>query len=498
MRDEKFRLHYGTHSLQTKLAGLLSGMFLIILVINLFIYSQINMMVRQIDQVFASNVSIEQLKDGLKEVEDNVYEYLSTKSSEALENYYRCAEEYQSLTDDLNGTIVDSPIKMLEKNIREMSVTYLEKADETVQAKRGRNVERYKASYEELSRLYGYISNYIYQLNSTQFTQNSENYKFLLHAMSVLEIFSLAIVVIVFGICLAVALSLIRSMFKPLTLLSGTAREVAAGNFDVEPPVPASQDEVGVVTATFAQMLGSIRAYIDQLRDSMETEARMKERELSMEAHLKEAQLRFLQAQINPHFLFNSLNAGAQLAVMEDADATGIFLERMADFFRYNVKKTDGSSTLAEEVALVDNYIYILNVRFAGDITYIKQIEADIDSVEMPSMILQPLVENAVSHGIHDMMDRGIITLRIEQCREGLRIIVRDNGKGMSQRQIADIYAGKTQEEGESTGIGLRNVISRLELFYERTDLLEIDSEGEGMGTQIALLIPLTKEDEGV
>ena len=105
-------------------------------------------------------------------------------------------------------------------------------------------------------------------------------------------------------------------------------------------------DEVGVVTRSFNQMLESIRENIDQLKESMERQAQMKERELMMEAHLKEAQLKFLQAQINPHFLFNSLNAGAQLAMMGDADKTGIFLEKMADFFRYNVRKMEEDAML--------------------------------------------------------------------------------------------------------------------------------------------------------
>ena len=109
-------------------------------------------------------------------------------------------------------------------------------------------------------------------------------------------------------------------------------------------------------------MLDSIRIHIKQQRESIEKQAQMKERELLMETHLKEAQLKYLQAQINPHFLFNCLNAGAQLAMLEDAERTGVFLEKMADFFRYNVRKMEDDALLWEEVDAVDNYIYILNV----------------------------------------------------------------------------------------------------------------------------------------
>lgn len=144
-------------------------------------------------------------------------------------------------------------------------------------------------------------------------------------------------------------------------------------------------------------MIASIRTYIRQTKESMEKEQKMMERELLMETHLKDAQLRYLQAQINPHFLFNSLNAGAQLAMMEDAEQTSIFIEKMADFFRYNVRKNGGRALLEEELEAVDNYVYILNVRFAGDIHFEKMIDPCIENTELPSMILQPIVENAVN-----------------------------------------------------------------------------------------------------
>ena len=241
-------------------------------------------------------------------------------------------------------------------------------------------------------------------------------------------------------------------------------------------------------------MLDSIRSHIKQQRESIEKQAQMKERELLMETHLKEAQLKYLQSQINPHFLFNSLNAGAQLAMMEDAEQTGIFVEKMADFFRYNVKKGQEDATLGEELEAVDNYIYILNVRFAGDIHFSKEVDESLENVRMPSMILQPVVENAVNHGIRDIEWEGKIHLTVTGDADYIRISVKDNGKGMTQEQIEGVLSGNREhrnEEGDSTGIGMNNVISRLELYYEESGLMEINSEGEGKGTEAVIYIPV-------
>lgn len=221
------------------------------------------------------------------------------------------------------------------------------------------------------------------------------------------------------------------------------------------------------------------------------------ERELLMKNHLKDAQLKYLQAQINPHFLFNSLNAGAQLAMMEDAEKTCLFVERMADFFRYNVRKMSEDATLGEELEAVDNYIYILNVRFAGDINYMKETDAGVEDIRVPSMILQPIVENSVNYGIRHMEGEGYIHVTVK--REGGQVIIRikDNGKGMEPEKIKAILENTPEGhtgQSESTGIGINNVKSRMELYYNRKGLLQIESRGPDQGTVVSLIIPLETE----
>ena len=229
----------------------------------------------------------------------------------------------------------------------------------------------------------------------------------------------------------------------------------------------------------------------------MEKEREMKEKELMMETHLKDAQLKYLQAQINPHFLFNTLNAGAQLAMMEDADRTYEYVQNVAQFFRYNVKKNNESVSLRDEIELVDNYIYILNVRFSGEIHFEKKIDESLTNIQVPSMLLQPIVENSVNYGIRNIDWQGLIQLSVYRQDDVVCISIKDNGVGIAQEKIDKILSNelRTGDVGtDSNGVGLDNVIRRLKLFFGNEDVFDIISEGENMGTEVLICLPYTEE----
>ena len=460
---------------------------------NTLLYWQMNRTMQTLDTVYASNVDITELAQSLEKVQIGMYDYLTVKSSVTLEDYYRYEEDYRKLLEKLNEQVMENPVKLLERNIRNMSETYLAYTAETVQAKRGRNVEKYKDSYGEALQVYHYLNTYIGELNGQQFLNNSSSYQALQSAIWYLEIVSSVLLIMVMGICMLMLYLMVKSVSAPLTRLAATVKLVGQANFNVKMPSADAGDEVGVLTRAFNTMVASLEEYVNLTRENMVKEQKMMERELLMKNHLKEAQLKYLQSQINPHFLFNSLNAGAQLAMMEDAEKTSIFVEKMADFFRYNVKKGSEDATLQEEVEAVENYIYILNVRFSGDIHYTTDVDDSALACRIPSMILQPIVENAVTHGIRNIDWEGRIHLCIRQKEEYIEISVKDNGKGISQERIRQILNGEItskEEAGDSTGVGMNNVISRLELYYGEKGLLSIRSEGENLGTEVIIRIP--------
>ena len=482
--------------LTTKVFLMVTLVTLLMFFANLILYLQVNRLTERLQQVYTSNVSLTELSESLDEVHNNTYNYLLIKSSDTLENYYKSEEDYRRLLSGLNAAVTDNPVMLLEKNIRRMSESYLGETENAITYKRGRNVEKYRTSFSNAQKLYDYLNTWISELNNRQFRNNSDSFTSLQKAIRPMAVVSTALIIVMMGVSTLMLYIMLRGVVRPLSDLATTARIVGEGNFHVKMPPTDSRDEVGVMTRTFNTMVSSLEDYMRLSRENLEKEQQMKERQLMMEASLKEAQLKYLQSQINPHFLFNSLNAGAQLAMMEDAEQTSIFVQRMADFFRYNVKKGTEDATLEEEVEAVENYIYILNVRFAGDIHFYKEVDESVLSCRVPSMILQPVVENAVNHGIRNIDWEGRIDLTVSGEENMIRIVVRDNGKGMSPEKIREIFSGDTTSAEEvlpstdSTGIGLRNVIRRLELYYEQEGLTEIRSEGENKGTEVIIRIP--------
>lgn len=488
-------------SIQTKLIAVFLFTSCILFAVNMIMNQNMNKMISEIDKVYISNVNLNELQAILKQVQESMSEYLNTKSSDAMESYYKNEDKYISLISGLNADIVNDDSKIIEKNIKNMSLNYLAITDKTIEYKRGRNVEKYRISYDQSADMYQYINTYIYSLNNEQFKENTTNYQLLLSSLKYSEIINTGILIVIAIANIILIILFTRQMINPIVKLSEAADLVAKGQFGTPLVKVESKDEIGVVTMAFNQMILSIQDYIEQIKKSMELESSMKEKALMMENHLKDARLRYLQAQINPHFLFNTLNAGAQLAMLEGADKTYLYIQNMAEFFRYNVKNNKEAVTLREEIELVNSYIYILNVRFSGEIKFVQSIDERYLDFKIPSMILQPLVENSINYGIRNIDWEGVIELSVFREDKHVCISIRDNGIGMSEELIEKVMNSKLKEKDiskDSNGVGLDNVINRLRLFYSYQDVLEITSVGKDMGTEVAIYIPITeggKED---
>ena len=250
------------HSIRNKMMLVFVTTTMILLLINLFMYANVNHMINRLDEVYVSNISLNELADTLLRVQTSMTDYLNTRTSDAMEDYYRNEQDYSQLVSGLNDQIYGNDLMLMERNIRHMSEEYLELTGQTIDAKRGGNVEKVKARYEKATEIYGYISTYIYSLNNEQFRINSGSYQALSISMHYLEWINVAALLLV-GVCNLLLISLLTgTITSPLQRLAGTADQVARGNLDVEIRYQ-SKDELGVLSDQFREVVRKLRAIVD-------------------------------------------------------------------------------------------------------------------------------------------------------------------------------------------------------------------------------------------
>lgn len=206
---------------------------------------------------------------------------------------------------------------------------------------------------------------------------------------------------------------------------------------------------------------------------------------------VREAEIKALQAQINPHFLFNAINTIISYTRTSPETASGL-LVKLADFFRANTNPSARSVPLSTELEHCRAYIAIESARFEERIKVVYDIDGDCLACPLPPLILQPLVENALKHGILPREEGGTVTIGAHIDKGVVRIEVRDDGVGMSAAQVAALFDGSTRPAlQEGAGIALKNVNGRLAALYGVEHTLRIDS-APGRGTSISFMVPQT------
>ena len=505
MKKERNRLYlWHQNSLKKRLILYFMAIIIIMSALNIFPYYTISVLMHRMSSTFELNVQLNHLNNTLEQLNYAYENYLETKHSKSLDDYYRYSndlwEEVNAIKIDNSG--IDNSLVM--KDIRNMVSSYLDEMDEAVKARRSRMVDDYLYHHNESTKIHQYIVEYIQKLNNTLFFQNTDRYTSIRTSIRLVETLNIGVLFSIFILSIVLILWFTYRITKPIFELSRAADEITHGNFNVPSVKVDSGDEIGIMAEAFNRMTESIRQYINEINEKVGLERKLQEKEMEnliMKTNLREAELHALQSQINPHFLFNTLNAGAQLAMMEGADRACSFIENAAELFRYNLRNLDKPVTIGDEIRNVENYMHLLNERFADKIEFTLEKEEHILDQKIPCMILQPIVENAFIHGIGDVEYLGKIDVKVWE-QEGTAVIsIKDNGKGMSAERIQYILGGDTNNrngseshhEGHTNGIGLNNIINRLGIFYSQDKILHIFSEPD-KGTEVILRIPLELE----
>lgn len=277
---------------------------------------------------------------------------------------------------------------------------------------------------------------------------------------------------------------------RPILALSLAAKKIALGNYEDSIEIKTN-DEVSFLARTFNQMRLNIQHSITEIQHNAQLEADLQEHKL----RLKENELKSLQSQINPHFLFNTLNILSKKAYLEGAEETSDLISSVSGLLRYNLKRLDKPVKLRDELAVLDEYLTIQKARFMDRVTYLKEIDDLCTNIHVPNLTLQPFVENAFIHAIEPSISGGTITIRVFKHAGDIIVEIIDDGAGMDEESLSAISngLGVGAKQGHSTGIGIDNVVQRLELFYGVQNVVSIVSS-PGQGTCVRLTLPVQKE----
>ncbi len=273
------------------------------------------------------------------------------------------------------------------------------------------------------------------------------------------------------GVAVLVVLVLAGVITKPIQALTDTAQRIADGDLS-QRCVVQSQDEVGILAKTFNRMLERIEALLEQIR--------------SEQKEKREAELALFQLQIKPHFLYNTLEQIYMCCQLEETEAGGKITKALADFYRTALSGGEEVISIQEEIRNIENYLLIQQERYSDILQYEIHAKKELLGYRIPKMTLQPLVENAIYHGLKEKGTQGMIQIDVEESGENLLLSIRDDGVGMKPERFREIL---NQESGRKAHFGVKNVHERIKLYFGKEYGLSLDEAAKD-GTGILITIP--------
>jgi sensor histidine kinase YesM len=375
---------------------------------------------------------------------------------------------------------------------------------ETYQAYRDELAETQVRESDFVERLYRvykmqeYLQTYARRLVQVTLKEGNDSYQEKVPVFYNMPYLILAISAVFMGFVMFLTKILSNALVSPAVLLAQCARKIAKNDFTGEDPSVENRDEMGELVRAFNKMKRSTKGYIDTLKENHRMSELLHREEIErveMEKQLSGARLELLKSQINPHFLFNTLNMIACMAKLEEAVTTERMISSMGSLFRYNLKTSEQIVTLARELKVVQDYMYIQQMRFGSRILYSCDLKVDAEQAMIPAFTLQPVVENAMVHGLSKKEQGGRVHVRIWEQGNRLVISVADTGLGMSEERLAEVTEAMKERRTSRIGIGLGNIYKRIHMMYKQGEFRIASIEGRG--TVIQMFIPQEKHNRG-
>lgn len=299
----------------------------------------------------------------------------------------------------------------------------------------------------------------------------AEDIRKIIFQLSIIMFFSMGFIVFISTIA-------VRKLLGPTEKLLSSMSEFGHGKMDSRVQI-YGKDEISQIGRAYNQMADNVQHLMDKV--------------YSLELANKEAEIEFLKMQINPHFLYNSLDTISWMGFTSNNEKISDLAVSLASLLRASIQR-ENIITVDEELQIAQNYLKIQSYRFGDKIEVKYVIDDAARCCCIPGFILQPIIENSIIHGLEDMLSKGTLCIMIQKRDDMLYFEIADNGLGMSDDQLKDLIR-QCKDKNDRQGIGLKNVYRRLQLMYGERSRLTIRSE-KGKGTIISFFIPVQKNME--
>ena len=396
-------------------------------------------------------------------------------------------EKFKELAHYMEEFRQDKITTAYHRDIEDLSVLFSKYMESAEQLEQSVNQEKtYEESYlyyEQTNQIYTIMEGYHQSVREQIVSYEKDIVNF---QKKMVSLYTFVFIICFLLICSTVVTETLKiraGIIYPLHTLTETMRTVDLLN-------PTENIFVEEDSIYHDEVLEAIKAYNAMLR-KLQKQNMEHEELMNTKLVLQKQMYLNLQHQINPHFLFNTLNMISQTAYLEGNDQTVRLIETTADLLRYSLDYSDHAVTLLRELEALEHYVSLQEERFGKRIQFIFDLDENFGHVKIPSLILQPLVENAITHGVAAYESGGEIRIQTKKDAksERVRVSIIDNGLGMEKHQLEQVKADMEKQTLETEKIGLSNVFIRLDIFYDHRADIEIVSI-PNIRTEFALLLP--------
>lgn len=411
---------------------------------------------------------------------DNIDRLLLTRSTEYIDKFY--SHLYDADTDILSfktGNISEENYYRM-KDLKELIISYQGYCEKTYSIALSSNDERYISNYRDAQRVYGYMKMLIQETYDGISEKGFNKYEQMeTYNARMWWVFTMLFVILVVGSSIY-AYDFSKKITKNIHELTKASQRISKGYFDRVELKGDPDEEIMILAESFNKMVSNTKILMQEIQRKADLE--------------KEAQFKALQAQINPHFLFNTLNVIDKLALIEGADRTCELIESLSDLLRYNLRRIDVYVSIQDELYNSREYVKIQKARFSDRLEYSENIDENLLEYTLPALSLQPIIENAFKHGLEGSEEIGEISLKIKEINQKIMIEVKDNGRGIDESVLKG--EKKSTSKGHTTGLGIDNVRQRLNLYFKGKS--QFTMENHETGAVVRIIIPKVRRDENV